>query len=71
MRNPVRYCNGSPDVIRLVVMMVIRNPLSLRQVGDILFERGIDIRRETARLWCNRFGPILAAALAERRQLAV
>ena len=71
MRNRVRYCNSSPEVIRLVVMMVIRNPLSLRQVEDILFERGIDICRETARLWCNRFGPIFAAALAEWRQLPV
>ncbi len=43
MRNPFRYFNSSPEVIRLVVMMYIRYPLSLRQVADILFERGIDI----------------------------
>ena len=43
MRNPFRYFNSSPEVIRLVVMMYIRYPLSLRQVEDILFERGIDI----------------------------
>ena len=42
MRNPFRYFNSSPEVIRLVVMMYIRYPLSLRQVEDILFERGID-----------------------------
>ena len=35
-----------PEVIRLVVMMYIRYPLSLRQVEDILFERGIDICHE-------------------------
>ena len=39
MRNPFRYFNSSPEVIRLVVMMYIRYPLSLRQVEDILFER--------------------------------
>jgi putative transposase len=45
MRNPFRCFNSSPEVIRLVVMMYIRYPLSLRQVEDILFERGIDICR--------------------------
>jgi hypothetical protein len=43
-------------VIRLVVMMYIRYPLSLRNVEDLLFERGIDICHETVRLWWNRFG---------------
>jgi transposase-like protein len=40
MRNPFRYFNSSPEVIRLTVMMYIRYPLSLRQVEDLLFERG-------------------------------
>ena len=47
MNNPFRYFNSSPEVIRLAVMMYIRYPLSLRQVEDILFERGIDISHET------------------------
>jgi hypothetical protein len=37
MRNPFRYFNGSPEVIRLTVMMYIRYPLSLRQVEDLPF----------------------------------
>ncbi len=61
MQNPFRYFNSSPEVIRLVVMMYIRYPLSLRQVEDILFERGIDICHETVRFWWNRFGPLFAA----------
>ena len=44
MRNPFRYFNSSPEVIRLVVMMYIRYPLSLRQVEDILFETSISSR---------------------------
>ena len=55
MNNPFRYFNSSPEVIRLAVMLVIRYPLSLRQVEDILFERGIDISHETVRFWWNRF----------------
>src|SRR6202795_4437888 len=67
MRNPFRYFNSSPEVIRLVVMTYIRYPLSLRQVEDILFERGIDICHETVRYWWNRFGPMFAAAIRKRR----
>src|SRR5680860_1832929 len=67
MRNPLRYFNSSPEVIRLTVMMYIRYPLSLRQVEDILFERGIDICHETVRYWWNRFGPMFAAAIRKRR----
>jgi putative transposase len=39
----------SPDVIGLLVMIYVRDPLSLRNVGDLLLERGIDIRHETVR----------------------
>jgi len=67
MRNPFRYFNISPEVIRLAVMMYIRYPLSLRQVEDLLFERGIDICHETVRLWWNRFGPMFAAKIRKRR----
>lgn len=41
-------------------MMYVRYPLSLRNVEDLLHERGIDICNETVRLWWNRFGPLLA-----------
>ncbi len=67
MGNPFRYFNSSPEVIRLAVMMYIRYPLSLRQVEDLLFERGIDICHETVRFWWNRFGPVFAAAIRRRR----
>jgi hypothetical protein len=50
MRNPFRYFNSSPEVIRLTVLMYVRYPLSLRQVEDLLFERGIDICHETVRV---------------------
>jgi hypothetical protein len=40
---PCRYFNSSPEVIHLVVMMHARYPLSLRNVEDLLAERGINI----------------------------
>jgi putative transposase len=65
--SPFRYFNSSPEVIRLVVMMYVRFPLSLRNVEDLLFERGIDICHETVRHWWNRFGPVFAADIRRQR----
>jgi putative transposase len=63
----VRYFNSSPEVIRLVVMMYVRYPLSLRNVEDLLAERGIDISQETVRFWWNRFGPMFASEIRKRQ----
>ena len=67
MKNPFRYFNSSPEVIRLTVMIYVRYPLSLRQVEDLLLERGIEICHETVRFWWNRFGPMFAAEIKKRR----
>jgi putative transposase len=67
MSNPFRYFNSSPEVIRLVVMMYVRYPLSLRNVEDLLAECGIDISHETIRFWWNRFGPMFAAEIRKNR----
>ena len=67
MKNPFRYFDSSPEVIRLAVMMYVRFPLSLRNVEDLLAERGIDICHETVRLWWNRFGPMFAAEIRRKR----
>ncbi len=63
--SPFRYFNSSPEVIRLVVLTYVRFPLSLRNVEDLLFERGIDICHETVRLWWTasvRCSPVTSAA---------
>lgn len=65
--SPFRYFNSSPQVIRLVVMMYVRFPLSLRNVEDLLAERGIDICHETVRRWWNGFGPMFAADIRRQR----
>lgn len=51
----------------MVVMLYVRYPLSLRNVEDLLFERGYDFCHETVRLWWNRFGPLFAAEIRRRR----
>jgi putative transposase len=65
--NPFRYFKTSPAIIRLAVMMYVRFPLSLRNVEDLLHERGIEISHETVRFWWNRFGPMFAAEIRRKR----
>jgi putative transposase len=65
--SPFRYFKTSPEVIRLAVMLYIRFPLSLRNVEDLLHERGIDVSHETIRFWWNRFGPMFASEIRRRR----
>ena len=48
-------------------MMYVRFPLSLRNVEDLLHERGVDICHETVRYWWNRFGPLFASEIRKRR----
>ena len=65
--SPFRYFKTSPEIIRLAVMMYVRFPLSLRNVEDILHERGIDVCHETIRYWWNRFGPMFASEIRRKR----
>ena len=67
MPRPFRHFKSSPEIIRLAVMMHIRFPLSLRNVEDLLHERGIDICHETVRFWWHRFGPMFASEIRKRR----
>ena len=66
-KTPFYRFNSSPEIIRLVVMMYVKFPLSLRDVEDLLHERGIDVCHETVRFWWNRFGPMFAAEIRARR----
>jgi putative transposase len=65
--SPFRYFKTSPEIIRLAVMLYVRFPLSLRNVEDLLHERGIDVSHETVRFWWNRFGPMFAAEIRRNR----
>ena len=67
IHDPFRYFKTSPEVIRLAVMMYVRFPLSLRNVEDLLHERGIDICHEMVRYWWNRFGRMFARKIRKKR----
>lgn len=65
--SPFRYFKTWPGIIRLAVMKNVRFPLSLRNVEDLLHERGVDVSHETVRYWWHRFGPMFAAEIRKRR----
>ena len=59
--NPFRYFHSSPELIRQVVMLYIRFPLSLRNVEDLLSGRGFDLCHETVRWFCQgKLPPLIA-----------
>ncbi len=64
--NHFKYYKTSPEIIKLAVMYYVRFPLSLRQVEDILYERGIDISYETIRYWWNKFGALFSREMKKK-----
>ena len=69
--SPFRRFNPLPELIRQVVMLYVRFPLSLRNVEDLLFERGYDLCHETVRFLWNRFGPLFAGDIRKCRVMAM
>ena len=49
-----------PDVIRQVVWLYFRFTLSVRDIEDLMAQRGIDVSYETVRMWTRKFGQIFA-----------
>jgi putative transposase len=56
-----------PEIIQQATWLYLRFTLSLRDVEDLLAERGISVSYETVRRWVNHFGPVIAADLRKRR----
>jgi putative transposase len=56
-----------PEIIHRAIWLYLRFTLSLRDVEDLLSERGIAVSYETIRRWVNHFGPLIAADLRKRR----
>lgn len=56
-----------PETIRLAVWLYFRFTTSLRDVENMLAERGIDVSYETVRCWANKFGPAIAANIRRAR----
>ena len=55
------------EIISHAVWLYFRFSLSLRDVEELLAERGVTVTYETIRAWCSKFGPSYAAGLRRRR----
>ncbi len=56
-----------PEIIQQTIWLYLRFTLSVRDVEDMLAERGVTVSYETVRRWVNHFGPMVAAELRKRR----
>jgi putative transposase len=55
------------EIISHAVWLYFRFHLSLRDVEELLAERGVTVTYEMIRAWCSKFGPSYAAGLRRRR----
>jgi putative transposase len=65
--SPYRGYRFPPEIISHAVWLYHRFALSHRDIEEMLAERGVQVSYEAIRLWCRKFGPLLAQALRRRR----
>ena len=56
-----------PEIIAHAIWLYVRFNLSLREIEEMLLERGIDVSYETIRRWTIKFGPQIARDLRRRQ----
>ena len=66
-RSPYHGQRYPPAIISHAVWLYYKFGLSLREVEDLLAERGIVVSYETIRRWCTKFGPDYARRLRQRQ----
>lgn len=57
-----------PQIIAQAVWLYVRLNLSLREVEEMLLQRGIDASYETVRRWVIKFGPLVARNQRQRQR---
>src|SRR5207244_9596049 len=65
--SPFRGCRFPPEIISYAVWLYHRFALSHRDVEELFAERGVQVSHEAIRLWCRKFGPLLAGELRRHR----
>jgi putative transposase len=55
------------EVISHCVWLYFRFPLSLREMEELMLQRGVIVSYETVRRWCSKFGQAYATELRRRR----
>jgi len=54
------------DVIKRVIWLYFRFNLSLRDIEELMVERGVDVSYETIRRWIEQFGPVFVKRIRTR-----
>ena len=54
------------DVIKRVIWLYFRFNLSLREIEELMVERGVDVSYETIRRWIEQIGPVFAKRIKTR-----
>ena len=66
-RDPIYAGHRYPaEIISYAVWLYLRFSLSLRDVEELLAERGVAVTYETIGQWVRRFGPVLTQELRRR-----
>lgn len=55
------------SIIGYAVRRYYRYKLSLRDVSEMLLERGFEVSYETIRKWCRTWGPVFAKGIRQKR----
>jgi putative transposase len=55
------------SIIGYAIKRYYRFKLSLRDVSEMLLERGIEVSYETIRNWCSVWGPVFARTIRRKR----
>jgi len=55
------------SIIGYAVRKYYRYKLSLRDVSEMLLERGLEVTYETIRKWCKTWGPVFAKGIRQKR----
>ncbi len=71
--SPISYKRSRfpPQIIAHTVWLYVRFNLSLREVEEMLLQRGINVSYETVRRWVIKFGPAVARNLRQRQEVQV
>jgi len=66
-KSPYRGYRFPPEIISYAVWLYHRFTLNLRDIEDLLAERGVTVSYETIRHWCTKFGLQYARTLRRRQ----
>ena len=66
--SPYNYLQFPEDIVLMAVLWRLRYKLGLRDVAELLLQRGFEISYETIRAWEYQFAPLVSKKLRSKRR---